>query len=55
MEASKLTKFLQWGERQSFPVQAVVVLPAAIISVAIIIPFKRSKRRILNRRLDGND
>lgn len=50
IKPSKLTKFLQWGGRQCFIVRLVIVLPAAIVAVAIILPFKRLKRRALNRR-----
>lgn len=31
MEPSRLTKFLEWGERQRFVVQVVIVLPLATL------------------------
>ena len=45
MKKSKLTKLLQWGERQRFIVQVAVIIPVAILVGIPIILSKRLARK----------
>ena len=52
IKPSRLTKFLQWGERQGFIVQAVVVLPAAL-TVGVLVLF--SKKLVRKSGIGGGN
>lgn len=46
IKASRLTKFLQWGERRVFIIQAVVVVPIAAAWILLKVTIRKLNRGV---------